>query len=166
VPDDNPPSPYTIENAAPWLPEGLAGLRREAGDEGIRIVGVIVDRWLDGSQRYDGPGEALLVARRASDGRIVAVGGLAWCPDVDGALRVRRFYVSPAARRQGIARALARRLIDDAATHTSTITCNAKASAAAPPFWESLGFRPVDTDGITHRLDVMTSDGAPTKMDR
>ena len=121
MPDDDPPSEYTIENAAPWLPDGLAGLRREAGDEGIRIVGVIVDRWFDGSQRYDGPGEAPLVARRASD---------------------------------------------DAATHTSTVTCNAKASAAAPPFWESLGFRSVDTDGITRRLDVMTSDGVPTKMDR
>jgi hypothetical protein len=119
VPDENPPSPCTIENAAPRLPDGLAGLRREAGDEGIRIVGVIVDRWLDG--------------------RIVAVGA------------------SPGVR-------------------TSTVRCESGASTSrrprdvraspAPSLWASLGFRSVDTDGITHQLDVMTSDGAPTMMDR
>jgi GNAT superfamily N-acetyltransferase len=163
VPDD---APFTIEVAAPWLPDGLAELRHDADDEGIRIVGVIVERWLDGSQRYDGTGEALLVARRQSDGRIVAVGGMARCPDVGGALRVRRFYVSPEARRHGIARSLARRLIEGAAEHTSTITCNAKASSAAPPFWESIGFVAVDTDGITHQLDLVTAPGAPAMMER
>jgi len=62
--------------------------------------------------------------------------------------------VSPAARRHGIARDLATQLIDGAAHHTSKVTCNAQASAAAPPFWESLGFTPVVTDGITHVLDL------------
>jgi GNAT superfamily N-acetyltransferase len=143
----------TVEPAARWLPSGLDRLRREADAEGIGIVGVVIDRWVDGTQRYDAPGEKLLVAARpGGDG--VAVGGLAWCPNVAGALRVRRFYVSPSARRHGIAREIATRLIDGAGHHTSKVTCNAQASVAAPPFWESLGFTPVVADGITHVLDV------------
>jgi len=144
----------TTEPAAAWLPTGLDLFRREADDEGIRIVSTVVDRWIDGSQRYDQPGERLLVVRVGE--RIVAVGGLAWCPNVAGALRVRRFYVSPTARRQGIAQYLARELIDDSAGHTAVLTCNAMASDAAAPFWESVGFLPVDADGITHRLDLVT----------
>ena len=141
----------TIETAATWLPSGLDALRREADAEGIRIVSTVIGGWVDGAQRYDQPGESLLVAQ--CDGVVVAVGGLAWCPNVAGALRVRRFYVSPASRRKGIARELAQRLIDDSAVHASVVTCNAQASGAAPPFWESLGFQRVDTTGITHRLD-------------
>lgn len=141
----------TIETAAGWLPSGLGALRRDADAEGVRIVSTVIDRWVDATQRYDQPGESLLVAQR--DGVVVAVGGLGWCPNVAGALRVRRFYVSPASRRQGIARELAQRLIDDSAVHASVVTCNAQASGAAPPFWESLGFQRVDTAGITHRLD-------------
>lgn len=146
-------SATAIEPAARWLPAELDGLRREADDEGIGIVATVIDRWVDGTQRYKGPGESLLVAAR-SPGVAVAVGGLARCPNVIGALRVRRFYVSPTARRQGIARDLATRLIDGAAPHTSRVTCNARASAAAAPFWESLGFTPVATNGITHVLDL------------
>jgi GNAT superfamily N-acetyltransferase len=146
-------SDVTLAAAARWLPSDLDGLRREADDEGIGIVGVVIDRWVDGTQRYDGPGESLLVAARQHGGA-VAVGGLSWCPDVAGALRVRRFYVSPTTRRHGIARELATRLIEGARHHTSKVTCNAQASAAAPPFWESLGFAPVAADGITHVLDL------------
>jgi len=147
-------SDITIEDAARWLPAGLDLLRREADDERIRIVSTVIDRWIDGTQRYDQPGESLLVGRVGE--RIVAVGGLAWCPNVTGALRLRRFYVSPAARRQRVAHDLARQLIDDGAEHTAVFTCNARASDAAAPFWESLGFLPVDADGITHRLDLAT----------
>ena len=148
----------TIEAAARWLPSDLDGLRREADDEGIRIVGVVIDRWVDGTQRYDAPGESLLVAARQHGGA-VAVGGLSWCPNVAGALRVRRFYVSPTMRRHGLARELATRLIDGARPHTSKVTCNAQASASAPRFWESLGFTPVVTDGITHVLDLSAPSG-------
>jgi len=147
-------SDIAIEDAARWLPAGLDLLRCEADDERIRVVSTVIDRWIDGTQRYDQPGESLLVGRVGE--RIVAVGGLAWCPNVTGALRVRRFYVSPAARRQRVAHDLARQLIDDGAGYTAVITCNARASDAAAPFWESLGFLPVDADGITHRLDLAT----------
>jgi len=145
-------SDIAIEDAARWLPAGLDLLRCEADDEGIRIVSTVIDRWIDGTQLYDRPGEKLLVGRVGE--RIVAVGGLALCPNVAGALRVRRFYVSPTARRRDVAHDLARQLISTSAEYTSVVTCNARASDAAAPFWESLGFLPVDADGITHRLDL------------
>jgi GNAT superfamily N-acetyltransferase len=143
-----------IEAAGPWIPDGMAELGREADAEGIRIVSTVIGRWLDGTQRYDETGELVLVARTDHPHRIVAVGGLTRCPNVAGALRVRRFYVSPTVRRRGIAAQLARRLIDEGGQHTSVITCNAQASPAAAPFWESIGFVPVDIPGITHRLHV------------
>ena len=81
----------------------------------------------------------------------MALGGLTRCPDRAGALRVRRFYVGPTARRTGIATALATRLLDLAQPHTSTVTCNAGASDAAAPFWESMGFeRTATIAGVTH----------------
>ncbi len=127
----------------------VAALVEAAAAEGVRNMALLVTRWEDGSERFNRPGEQLLAAR--GNGREwIGVGGVSWCPDVPGALRVRRFYVHPSWRRHGVARALATWLMDHAAAHTDTITCNALASAAAPPFWEAMGFVPTDCPGITH----------------
>lgn len=126
----------------------LDPLAAQAEREGIRNVRALVEGWRDGSLRFDGPGERLLAAVAGTE--VVGVGGLTACPHVPGALRVRRFYVAPGWRRRGVARTLARPLLDGAWTHTDLVTCNARASAAAPLFWESLGFTPVDRAGITH----------------
>ena len=130
------------------LPDDLARLAGEASAEGIANVARLIESWADGSQRYDRPGEAMLLGWSADV--VVGVGGLARCPDVPGALRVRRFYVSAAMRRRGVATMLAEALIATAFEHVDTISCNAGASAAAPPFWEASGFAPVDRAGITH----------------
>lgn len=164
-------SSVSIGPAAPHLPDGVGPLAERARAEGIRIVDRVVGAWRDGTEVFDRPGEVLLVAVAAGDevaddgaddgagddgaaagatARVVAIGGITVCPTVPGALRVRRFYVHPDHRRRGLARRLATRLLDEAATHTDRITCNAGASDAAAPFWESLGFEPVDHPGITH----------------
>lgn len=138
----------TIEEAGTRLPDGLARLADVADADGVRNMRILVDRWAEGG--FTRPGERLLVAR-SSDGDLVAVGGITECPHVAGALRMRRWFVDPRWRRRGLARKMADDLIAGAWSHTDTITCNAQASAAAPPFWESLGFEPVDTiPGITH----------------
>ena len=142
------PRPFSIVPARTMLPDGVGPLAAEAEREGVRIVATVVERWRDGSERFDRPGEALLVA--VADGEVVAIGGLSECPDVAGALRMRRFYVAPAWRRRGVGRAIADELLGGERARAVTITCNARASAAAPPFWESLGFVPVDRVGITH----------------
>ena len=144
------PADVQIRPATATTAEDLEPLATEAAHRGIRNVGTLRSDWASGAQRFDGVGEQLLLAW--SSGVVVGVGGLTVCPHVPGARRVRRFYVAEAARRRGVARALAERLLTIGFEHTEVITCNARASAAAPPFWESLGFEPVDVDGITHML--------------
>lgn len=134
------------------MPGGLGELAAEAQAAGIRNVTTLIDRWVDGSERFDAVGESLLVATDGVADRVVGVGGLSRCSDVAGALRVRRFYVAERWRRRGVARALATELIAGGVLHSAVLTCNAGASDAAPPFWESIGFEPVDVAGITHLL--------------
>ena len=139
---------FTIVAADPLLPDGLGSLARHADREGIRIVSKMVERWRDGSERYRADGEAILAA--ISEGEVIGIGALSRCPHVEDALRVRRVYTAPAHRRRGVARALATQLIATGLEHRALITCNAGASSAAAPFWESMGFLPVDIEGITH----------------
>lgn len=147
----------TIEPASPHIPEGLATLSEAAAAERVRIVRVVIERWVDGEERFDAVGERLLVA--VADGEVVGVGGLSQCPDIAGALRMRRFYVHPAWRRRGVARALAEALVASGFEHSDVLTCNAGATAAAAPFWEALGFDPVAQPGITHRRRRQSRDG-------
>jgi hypothetical protein len=63
-----------------------------------------------------------------------------------------------AIRRRGVAKALAEKLINHGFQFTTTLTCNAKASAAAPLFWKAMGFVQVEVPGITHmRLATATT---------
>lgn len=125
-------------------PLGAAGER-----EGIAIARNVLDRWRAGTERYGMRGE-LLIAAVSETGAIVGVGGLTVCPNVAGARRVRRFYIHPDWRRSGVARRIASLLMTFGAAHTDQLTCNAGASSAAAPFWESMGFARVDHPGITH----------------
>ena len=61
------------------------------------------------------------------------------------------------------ASAIAEELIATGHAYSDLLTCNARASAAAGPFWESVGFLPVDTHGITHvhRLRQLGEQEAP-----
>lgn len=141
---------FTVIDGGPAMPDGLMDLASEADRDGVRNVTTLIAKWVDGSERYDGPGESLRIARSSDDGRVIGVGGRARCPDVQGAIRLRRFYVAVDWRRRGVARALAEELMSEAGRYTDRLTCNAKASAAAALFWESMGFVPVDAMGITH----------------
>lgn len=141
---------FTICSGGPHLAERLGGLAEDAAREGIRIVRTLTERWIDGTERFDRVGENVLVA--VAGHKVIGVGALSQCPSVGGALRVRRFYVSPGWRRRGVARALASQLIESGFAHADLLTCNAGASDAATPFWESMGFEPVTAEGITHSL--------------
>jgi GNAT superfamily N-acetyltransferase len=139
-----------VRSATEFVPDVLAALAEHADVEGIRVVRAVIDRWQSGEERYDRHGEQLLVA--VTDDEVVGVGGLTICPTVPGALRVRRFYVHPAWRRRGVAAAITSALLGSWPPDVSVITCNARASAAAPRFWEAMGFEPVDDAHITHVL--------------
>jgi GNAT superfamily N-acetyltransferase len=132
------------------LPEGFDALIAEAASEGVGNMARLAHDWADG-QRFDGDGEALLGAVLA--GELAGIGGLSIEPAAtEPARRVRRFYVRPAFRRQGVARTLASALVQEALDQVDLLTCNAAASPAAAPFWEAQGFSPDTSGPWTHVL--------------
>lgn len=132
-------------------PTSLARLRDEAGREGVNNVERLLVDWEVGTNRFDGPGEALFGARIDDD--LVGIGGVNREPSLADAMRMRRLYVAPFVRRQGVGDALARMMIRQGfAAGASVLTCNARASAAASPFWEAVGFEREDAATWTHVL--------------
>jgi GNAT superfamily N-acetyltransferase len=131
------------------LPDGLPALLADAASEGVRNMALLARDWASGDQRFDG--EALLGALMA--GELAGIGGLSVEPAArEPARRVRRFYVRPAFRRQGVARTLASALVQEALDQVDLLTCNAAASPAAAPFWEAQGFSPDTSGPWTHVL--------------
>jgi GNAT superfamily N-acetyltransferase len=132
------------------LPEGFDALLADAASEGVGNMARLARDWADG-QRFDSDGEALLGALLA--GELAGIGGLSVEPAAqEPARRVRRFYVRPAFRRQGVARTLASALVQEALDQVDLLTCNAAASPAAAPFWEAQGFLPDSSGPWTHVL--------------
>jgi GNAT superfamily N-acetyltransferase len=138
----------------------LEALDACAQAEGVRNVGLLLQALREDPVRFRAPGEMMLGFWEGA--ALVGVGGRSWCPDLDGALRMRRFYVAPSHRRRGIGHDLALVLLRDAGAWCSIVTCNARASPMAPPFWESLGFVRSEIEGVTHALalarDEFTAD--------
>jgi GNAT superfamily N-acetyltransferase len=129
----------------------LALLAEIALSEGVRNVAMLAEDLKANGISNDDDVLILGTWRRT---KLLAIGGRTWCPNVGGALRMRRFFVAPQARRLGVARAMAQMLLSDADQHCDIVTCNACASDAAPLFWESLGFERSDHNGITHTLQL------------
>ena len=133
------------------LPDGFPALLADAASEGVGHMARLAEGWASGDQRFDEDGEVLLGALLA--GTLVGVGGLSVeSAAPEPARRVRRFYVRPAFRRQGVARALASALIQEALDQIDLLTCNAAASPAAAPFWEAQGFSRDNSGPWTHVL--------------
>jgi GNAT superfamily N-acetyltransferase len=118
------------------LPSGLDALRAEARTEGFRALERLAAEWQDGSQRFAGPGGALLAA--IADARLIGIGGVTLDPDYPEAMRMRRFYVARAWRRRGVARAIASTLL--AAQPAGRLVTVHAGTAEAAAFWEALGF--------------------------
>jgi len=132
------------------LPEEFDDLVAEASGEGVRNMALLAEGWQNGV-RFQDDGEALFAAFLA--GTLAGVGGLSVeIGAAEPACRLRRFYVSPRFRRQGVATALASALIHEGLDSVGLLTVNAAASPAAGPFWEAQGFV-ADTSGPwTHVL--------------
>lgn len=132
-------------------PDGFPALLADAASEGVGNMARLADGWASGDQRFDGEGDVLLGALSA--GTLVGVGGLSVEPAAaEPARRVRRFYVRPDVRRQGVGRALASALVQEALDQVDLLTCNAAASPAAAPFWEAQGFSRDASGPWTHVL--------------
>ena len=130
---------------------GLERLQSEARDAGYRFIDTLVEEWASAENRFDAPGEIL--CGHLDQGLLVAVGGLncdpfAGRPDVG---RIRRVYVRPAWRDQGIGRALVTTLLGHARTHFRCVRLRAE-NAEAARLYERMGFVPVASPDATHIL--------------
>ena len=134
----------------------FAGLIEDADADGARFMARLRDHWIDGSERFDRPGEILLGA--FVENELAGVGGISHEPyePEDGLGRVRHVYVLTKYRRRGIARALVHDLIGHARKHFSLLRLHTPSPAAAR-LYEDLGFRPSGQGRETHRLELQTS---------
>ena len=128
------------------LPD-LSDLAAAAQADGHSITARLVTEWADHRNRFDGPGEALLVA--LIDERIVGVGGITIEPSEPQSFRMRRLYVLPGCRRAGVGRALVEAPIAEHPLEKITVHAGTQ---TAPVFWEECGFRPTCGKAYSHVL--------------
>ena len=138
-----------LERVFTELPAGFDMLSAEARAEGYRHVDRLADEWRAGTMRFDREGEALIAVHLDED--LAGIGGLTIDPSQAGALRMRRFYVRAAFRRNGIGRALAQHLLARARALGRTVTVNA--GAGSEPFWRSLAFVSEVCNGHTYVIE-------------
>ncbi len=124
----------------------------EAGvAEGVEFVERLERDWRDGSNRFDAPGEAFLVACRGD----VTVGfaGLNRDPFTANLTtgRLRHVYVVPAARRVGVGDALVRSVLEAAIGSFERVRLRTS-SPDADRFYRALGFERIDEDAATHSI--------------
>lgn len=147
-----------LEAVVKDLPAGFDDLRAEARAEGYLFVERLFTEWMSHTNRFGREGEALLAARMNSV--LAGIGGITIEPVIPGALRMRRFYIRRASRRNGVGHGLVTALLDRVSAGP-LITVNA--TPASFPFWESVGFLPDHQDGHTH---VLLKASAPDVLSR
>jgi GNAT superfamily N-acetyltransferase len=131
------------------LPDAFDALKADAVAEGVRNVSLLAAEWTSGVDQYDGRDEALFAA--FIEGDLAGIGGVTTETGAgEPAMRMRRLYVRPAFRRTGLGRVLAGAMMQQGFAGARLLTANARATPAAPPFWEAMGFEPADMPGFTH----------------
>ena len=124
----------------------------ESRAQNHHFVNRLVNQYVDGSNRFDQPGEALYAAYVGD--QMVGVGGLNVDPYIDdsGAGRVRHLYVLADWRGRGVGRRLMQQIVDEARRHFSVLTLRTFNPDAAR-FYVAIGFEAVsNVESVTHRL--------------
>jgi len=124
-----------------------------ARDEGYLFLTRAEAEWIDGSNRFDKPGEGLFLARIGSES--VGIAGLNVDPFLEDPTvgRLRRVYVAPEVRGAGIGGDLVRACIGSAASHFSRVRLRAENPDAAR-LYERLGFVAVEETEATHSIEI------------
>lgn len=129
------------------LPSDFGALRDLSVREGFGMLPRLERQWAEG-KRFQRPGELLLGG--FMEGHLVAIGGLTQTQHAY-IMRVRRVYVHPDFRRQGLGHRLMQALIRHAESLPVRELELFTDTEAGAQFYESLGFVPVAEEGTTHR---------------
>lgn len=118
----------------------VSKLVEESEAEGYRFLRRLVDQYEDGSNTFNKTGEVLYGVWDHQD-HLVAIGGLNRDPysTKEGIGRLRRFYISASARRQGIGTKLLQQILKDAQGHFHELVVRTD-SSAADAFYRANGF--------------------------
>jgi len=129
--------------------DGWKDILRESRGEGYSIVERLLDDFRAGRNRFDAPGEALYAHFLGQVA--IAVCGINRETDrtYSNAGRIRRLYVLPQYRGNGLAHDLVDVITRHASMTFDHLTVNVGTSEARG-FYEHLGFVPVQLPGITH----------------
>ena len=145
---------FTFVRITDELPVDIDSLANAADAEGYNHIHRLLADWRDGKERFTSDG-CLLLAVYGSDGhappQAMAIGGVTSDPFLQDTLRLRRFYVHPDVRRQGLGASLASALIQEAVATGKPVVVHAGDERAAK-FWEKLGFSQVQDANHTHHL--------------
>jgi GNAT superfamily N-acetyltransferase len=130
---------------------GIEELQSEASAEGYNFIDILVTDWAAGANRFDQPGEILFGC--VDRDILVAVGGLNRDPFLaDPTIgRIRRIYVRPAWRSNGLGQSLVTSLLEHARNNFHCVRLRAENPTAAR-LYERLGFLPIDDPRATHLL--------------
>ena len=130
---------------------GIEVLRQEARAEGYDFLDRLVEDWLSGENRFDGPGE--IFCGCFDDRAMVGVGGLNRDPFLaDPAVgRIRRVYVKQAWRKRGVGETLVRSLLATAQKSFRSVRLRAE-NAGAARLYERIGFAAINDPSATHIL--------------
>jgi GNAT superfamily N-acetyltransferase len=142
-----------IERVTELEPNELDGLVTKSLEEGFKFVQRLRDEYKSGVNRFDRPGEALLLAREMSG--VIAVIGVNLDPKGQPeVMRVRRFYVLPEHRGHGLGQKMLLEVIELAqAAHAQSLELHTDNPQAAR-FYERNGFQPLNSSNPTHRLTL------------
>jgi ribosomal protein S18 acetylase RimI-like enzyme len=130
----------------------ISRLVSESEAEGYRFLSRLVKEYMNGSNTFNKPGEALFCIRNNA-GEVVAIGGVNQSPVSDRAevARLRRFYVLSSARRQGVGSILLKELVNHSSGKFSEMTLKTE-SSNADAFYRANGFITDDSSAATTHI--------------
>jgi len=131
---------------------------RDSRSEGLNLVNRLLIDFQSGVNRFDAPGEALFAY--LSGYSVAAVAGLNREPDesFEKAGRIRRLYVVPEFRGQGLGRNLIAMITTLAQSNFNVLTVNV-GKLDACGFYEHLGFTQIDHPSVTHIKELLPNKG-------
>ncbi|PJK33018.1 GNAT family N-acetyltransferase [Pseudomonas sp. S10E 269] len=134
------------------LPAEVFTLEKEAVAEGFRFLTRLISEWESGTNRFNAPGECLMAAY--SNQQVIGIGGLSVDPYTQpDTARLRRVYVTPAARNQHVGQALVKALVAQGTLHFQAVRLSTDTSGG-DAFYLRCGFTRTKDVHATHIIEL------------